>query len=186
MYNASELRNGTAFEFEGKPYIVVRYTHTKMGRGGATIRVEARNLRTGAIEERTFGSNDKVNSSPTTRRRMQYLYSDSSNVVFMDPTSFEQVEMLVGAIGKEMKFLKDGDFVNVMFVKDEPMLIELPPKITLTVTDTGPNVKGNSASNIWKPATLENGLQTKVPLFVNNGEKIRVDTRTGEYVERAA
>lgn len=185
MYNASDLRNGTTFELLGKPYVVVRYTHTKMGRGGATIRIEARNLRTGNVEEKTFGSNDKLDAAPTVRRKMQYLYSDDSAAVFMDPMNFEQVEVLVGAIRKEMKFLKDGDFVNVLFVQDKPLLIELAPKITLEVTDTGPNVKGNSASNIWKPATLENGLQTKVPLFVNNGDKIRVDTRTGEYVERA-
>lgn len=185
MLNASELRNGTTFEADGKPYVVVRYTHTKMGRGGATIRIEARNLRTGNIEEKTFGSNDRVDSAPTLRRKMQYLYSDSSNGVFMDPTTFEQVEMPLSAILNEIKFLKDGEQVNVLMVRDEPLLIELAPKITLTVTDTGPGVRGNSTSNIWKSATLENGLQTKVPLFVEVGEKIRVDTRTGEYVERA-
>lgn len=185
MLNASDLRNGTTFELLGKPYVVVRYTHTKMGRGGATIRIEARNLRTGNVEEKTFGSNDKLDVAPTARRKMQYLYQDGPSAVFMDPMTFEQVEVPLSAIKNEVKFLKDGEPVNVLFVHDEPLLVELAPKITLEVTDTGPNVKGNSASNIWKPATLENGLQTKVPLFVNIGDKIRVDTRTGEYVERA-
>lgn len=185
MYNASDLRNGTTFELDGKPYVVVRYTHTKMGRGGATIRVEARNLRTGSIEEKTFGSSDRVDSVPTARRKMQYLYSDLASAIFMDPISFEQIEIPLSAIHDEIKFLKDGEQVNVLMVRDEPLLIELAPKITLTVADTGPGVRGNSTSNIWKSATLENGLQTKVPLFVRIGEKIRVDTRTGEYVERA-
>lgn len=184
MLNASDLRNGTTFESDGKLYVVVKYTHTKLGRGGATIRVEMRNLKTGAIEIKTFGSSDKVEDRPTTRQRMQYLYSDDSNSFFMDPGNFEQIEIPISVVKNEIKFLKDGEIVNVLFARDEPLLVELPLKMTLTVGDTGPGVRGNSATNIWKSATLENGLQTKVPLFINIGDKIRVDTRTGEYVER--
>lgn len=184
MLNTTDLRSGTTFEMDGKLYVVVKYTHTKLGRGGATIRVEAKNLRTGAVEEKTFGSNERVRELSVTRSRMQYLYSDGSSAVFMDPGSFEQIEIPVKSIAGGIKFLKDGESVNVLFAGQEPLLVELPPKITLAVSDTGPDVRGNSATNIWKPATLENGLQVKVPLFINVGDKIRVDTRTGEYVER--
>lgn len=184
MLNASDLRSGTTFELDGKPYVVVRYTHTKLGRGGATIKVEARNLRTGSVEEKTFGGKGKVEELETSKSRMQYLYSDGLHVVLMDPTTFEQVEIPESSVRNEIKFLKDSEIVNVFIVRGEPLFVELPPKVTLAISDTGPGVKGNSATNIWKPAILENGLQVKVPLFINIGDKIRVDTRTGEYVER--
>ncbi|MEK7182598.1 MAG: elongation factor P, partial [Patescibacteria group bacterium] len=156
----------------------------------ATVRVDARNLKTGRVEEKTFNSGARVEAAPTTKRRLQYLYKDEENAVFMDPQSFEQVEIPRRIAGGEIRFLKDGQEADVLFwssgdAADVPLTIELPPKVTLKVTDTSPGVKGNSATNIWKPALLENGLQVKVPLFIAVGDSVRVDTRTGEYIERA-
>lgn len=185
MINATDLRNGTTFELDGKPYLVLNYSHTKLGRGGATVRVQIRNLKTGAVEERTFGPTEKVASVNLVRRKMQYLYSDDSAAFFMDPVTFEQEEMNRKGATEQIRFLKDGQVVNLLFINNEPLLIELPPKVTLSIKDTVPGVRGNSATNIWKPAALENGLQVKVPLFIKTGDEIIVDTRTGEYVGRA-
>ncbi|MBI2405840.1 elongation factor P [Candidatus Microgenomates bacterium] len=190
MIDVTDLRAGTTFQIEGTPYVVVKYTHTKLGRGGATVRVEVRNLKTGRVEEKTFNSGTRVEEAPTTKRRLQYLYKDEENAVFMDPQSFEQVEIPRRIAGGEIRFVKDGQEADVLFwssgdAVDVPLTIELPPKVTLKVTDTSPGVKGNSATNIWKPAVLESGLQIKVPLFINVGDAVRVDTRTGEYIERA-
>ena len=184
MLNVTDLRNGTTFQMDGAPYLVLRYMHTKMGRGTANVRVEARNLKSGRIEEKTFMSNARVENAPTTKKKMQYLYSDAENSVFMDPVTFEQVEIPLKIAQESVRFLKDGETADVMFWKDEALSVEVAPKVNLTVKDTGPGVKGNSATNIWKPATLENGIIVKVPLFIQGGDKIRMDTRTGEYVER--
>lgn len=185
MINVTDLRAGTTFQVNGVPYIVVKYTHTKLGRGGANVRVQAKNLKTGAIEEKAFMSGGKVEEAPTFKRPMQYLYLDGEKGVFMDPTSFEQIEIPQRVIKEQIRFLKDGETVDILFFNQIPLSIELPPKVKLLVRETGPGVRGNSATNIWKPATLENGLVVKVPLFVEVGDKIIVDTRVGEYVERA-
>ena len=196
MIDVTNLRSGTTFQLDGIPYLVLKYTHTKMGRGTANVRLQARNLKTGAIEEKTFMSGGRVEEAPTFKRQMQYLYSarkqgtssaysDSDVAVFMDPTNFEQIEIPQRIIKEQIRFLKDGEMVDILFWNQIPLSIELPPKVKLLVRETGPGVKGNSATNIWKPATLENGLVVKVPLFVEVGDKIVVDTRTGEYVERA-
>lgn len=184
MLNVTDLRAGVAFQMEGVPYIVLQYTHTKMGRGTANVRVQARNLRSGAIEEKTFMSNARVESAATTKRKMTFLYSDGQMSYFMDPRTYEQFEIANSITGGQVRFLKDGEVVDILFFNSEPLLIELAPKVTLKVTDTGPGVKGNSASNVWKPATLENGLVVKVPLFIEVGEMVRVDTRNSNYVER--
>lgn len=190
MIGATELRAGRTFQIEGTPYQVVKYEHIKMGRGGATVRVTVRNLQTAAVEEKTFSTNTTVEEIATVKRRLQYLYDDGNNVVFMDPKNYEQVEVGRKVVGEQLAFLREGQEVDLLFwsglggEKDEPLGIDLPPKITLTVLETDPGVKGNSATNIYKQATLENGLAVKVPLFIKVGDKVRVDTRTGEYAER--
>lgn len=184
MLNATDLRSGTTFELNGTPYVVTRYTHTKMGRGGATIRVEARNLKTGNVEEKTFGSGDKVPQAQTRKQKMQFLYKDDQKVFFMDSSNFGQIEIASRILGGDTRFLKEGQSVDVFFWNDEPLFVSLPPNVALEVIDTVPGVRGNSATNVWKPATLEGGFEVKVPLFIKVGERIRVDTRTGEYVER--
>ena len=185
MIEATNLKNGITFLDKGKPYKVIKYNHVKIGRGGAVVRVSARNLESGGIEEKTFSSNIKVEDVQTFKRQLQFLYSDAKNAVFIDPKNYEQIEIASSVIKDELPFIKEGENAAVLFWEEKPLSIEIQPKITLTISETPPGVKGNSATNIYKPAILENGLQVKVPLFVNKGEKIVVDTRTGEYVERA-
>jgi len=185
MIQSTALKNGITFLSYGKPFKVIKYSFIKMGRGGATVRVTARNLETGGVEEKTYSSNVKVEDFSTTKRKLQYLYNDGKSASFMDPVTYEQVEIAMAVLENELAYIKEGDVVDIVFWEDKPLSVEISPKVILKVTDTSPGIKGNTASNVYKPAILENGLTVKVPLFVNNGEKIRVDTRTGEYVERA-
>lgn len=185
MLSATQLRNGKTFQIEGTPYQVLKYEHIKLGRGGATVRISSRNLRSGRVEERTFSTGMSVEDILTTKRRLQYLYNGGDNVVFMDPKNYEQVEFKKSVLGDQLAFLKEGQEADVLFWENEALTIDLPPKVVLIVTETGPGLKGNSATNIYKPATVENGLTVKVPLFIKAGDKVKVDTRTGEYVERA-
>lgn len=184
MIPVTELRKGVTFEMGGAPYKVLEYHHIKIGRGGATIRISVRNLVTGFQEEKTFNNGASVSPINTVKRRLQYLYS-GDDAVFMDPKTYEQVEISRETLASDLNFLKEGQQIDVLFWDERPLGVELPPNVTLTVAEADPGVKGNSASNFYKPAKLENGLQLKVPLFINKGDKVRVDTRTGEYVERA-
>jgi elongation factor P len=185
MINSTDLKNGTTFLSYGKPFKVIKYSFIKIGRGGAIVRVTARNLETGGIEEKTYSSNVKVEDFSTTKRKLQYLYNDGKVASFMDPLSYEQVEIPIGTLKSELTYIKEGEIVDIVFWDDKPLSVDISPKVILKVTDTAPGIKGNSTANAYKSAILENGLNVKVPLFVNNGDKIRVDTRTGEYVERA-
>jgi len=170
---ATELKNGATFLMNGKPYRVVKYTHQKIARGGGTV-------------EKTLNSSTKVESITTVKRPVQYLYKTAEIAVFMDPKSYEQIEIPLAVVKEQLIFTKEGENVDVLFWDDRPLSIGLPAKVVLTVKDTVPGVKGNSATNIFKPATLENGLRLKVPLFIKEGDKIKVDTRTGKYLERAS
>lgn len=185
MIQATDLRAGVTFLSDGKPYRVIKYNLIKMGRGGATVRVTARDLLSGTVEDKTFSSNVKVEEVVTSKRKLNFLYSDSKLATFMDPETFEQIEIPVGAISAELPFIKEGEVVDILFWGDRPFSVDIAPKVTLKVVETAPGVKGNSATNVFKPAKLENGLEVKVPLFIKTGDLVRVDTRTGEYVERA-
>lgn len=185
MLASTELKNGVTFLADGKPYKVIKYNFIKMGRGGATVKITVRNMETGSVEEKSYSSNVKVDNLTTTKRMLQYLYSDAVTATFMDPETYEQVEIDTTIIEEELPFIKEGETVSILFWGEKPLSIDIPPKVTLTIAETDPGVKGNSASNMYKSATLENGIQIKVPLFINKGEKIRVDTRSREYVERA-
>ncbi len=185
MLNSTELKNGVTFLRNSKPYRVVKYSLIKMGRGGATVKLLARNLENGANEDISLSSNVKVEEFSTQKKRLQYLYKDTTTAFFMNPTTFEQVEIPLPILGDEVAFIKEGSEVDVLFWGERALSIDLPPKVVMTITETDPGVKGNSASNIYKSATLENGLKVKVPLFIKAGEKVRIDTRSGEYIERA-
>lgn len=185
MIASTQLRNGTTFLRNEQPHQVIEYALIKMGRGGATVKITARNLITGAVINDSYSSNVKVEEVTTTKRRLQYLFKDGTTATFMDPQTFEQVEILIKAIQNEIHFIKEGENVDLLFWGDTVLSIELAPKVILEVIDTAPGVKGNSATNLYKPATLENGLQVKVPLFINKGDKVKVDTRTSQYMERA-
>jgi elongation factor P len=185
MINVTDLRAGATFLQEGKPYIVLKYEHKKVGRGNAVIKTQVKNLKTGSIEEKGFTSGGKVEEISTVRRQLQYLYKDGLLAYFMDPKNFEQIEILLPVIADQIVYVKEGESINVLFWENEALSVDLPPNVVMTVAQTDPGVKGNSATNIFKSGRLENGLTVKIPLFINTGEKIRVDTRTGEYIERA-
>lgn len=185
MINATDLKNGVTFLQYGKPYQVIKYTLIKMGRGGAVVKVLTKNLESGATEEKTFSSNVAVEEANTYKRKLQYLYHDGVNATFMDPKDFSQTEISLEILGDDLKYIKEGENIDVLFWDEKALSIALAPSVVMEVIETDPGVKGNSASNMYKPATLENGIATKVPLFIKQGEKIKVDTRTGEYLERA-
>jgi len=184
MVTATELKVGTTFLLDNKPHKVIKYNHQKIGRGGANVKLSLRNLESGALVEKTFGSANKFEEVSTLKRPLQYLYADDQTAVFMNPESYDQVELPLEVIGDDLSYLQEGANVDVLFWGQKPLSLELPPKLTFTVTSTPPGIKGNSATNLFKSATLENNLTVKVPLFIKSGDKIRVDTRTGEYIER--
>lgn len=201
MISVTELRAERAFQIDGIPYQVIEYKHTKMGRGTANIRVKVRNLYDGTIVQKTFISGAKVEPIETQTRIVQYLYCAATSSAypqeeefyFIDPRTYEQFSLAKPIMGGKEKFLKEGEEVKILFwsfagaqdKEDIPLGIELPPKMEFIVAETGPGVKGDSVTASFKPATLDNGLVVRVPLFVNVGDKIKVDTRTGEYLERA-
>lgn len=184
MISVTELRSGRTFEENGEPFVVLKYEHLKMGRGTANIKVKARNLKTGAVIEKTYISGARVQEISTVKRKLQYLYHDKDNFYFMDPKTFEQFQISKDIISEQAPYLSEQAEVDVLFWSEEPLAVKLPPKMEFKIEETGPGVRGDSATNIFKPAVLDNGLKLKVPLFINQGEKILVDTRTGEYVER--
>lgn len=184
MLNVTELRPGVVFKENNSPYLVVRNELIKMARQGAYIKVKAKNLLTGSVIERSWHSNLTVEEADVNRRNSQYLYKEGDNFIFMDPSNYEQETIPEDIIGESVNFLKDGDLVQVMFYEGRPIAVELPLSNIYEVTYTEPGFKGNTVSNTFKPATIETGAQVKVPLFINIGDKIKVDTRTGEYLER--
>ena len=184
MIEATNLKNGTSFLMDGKPFKVLKYTHQKIGRGGGLVKLIVRNLETGVQEEKSISSAAKVENISTLKKSLQYLYKDEKSAIFMDPKTFRQVEIPLDLVEGELVYIKEGENADILFWEDRPLSVEIPPKVTLEVTSTTPGVKGNSATNIYKPATLENNLQLKVPLFIKVGDKVRVDTRNGAYVER--
>jgi elongation factor P len=184
MTGVQDLRAGTTFLEDDQIFVVLSYEHIKMGRGSANIKVKVRNLRSGAITEKGYTSGAQVKPAPTQNKEYQFLYKDEETAFFMDPQSYEQQEVsLQKLIGNE--YLQEGNTVVLQFYGDEPLSLQLPPKVTLRVSDTPPGVKGNSASNVYKDATLENGMNVRVPLFINNGDEVVVDTRDGSYTKRA-
>jgi len=184
MITATDLKNGTTFLNNGNPYKVERFAHQKIGRGGATVRVSARNLSSGNLEEMTFNSTNKFDQISTIKKRLQYLFHDAEVASFMDPRTFEQIEIPMEILEYEIKFVKEGEEVDVLFWDEKPLSIDLAPKVVLEVLECDPGIKGNSASNMYKSAKLENGIEAKVPLFIKIGDHVRVDTRDGSYVER--
>lgn len=184
MISVNDLRAGTTFEENGNIFEVLSFEHIKMGRGSATIKVKVRNLRNGSTIERGFINGEHVQDISLEKKELQYLYNDGVSANFMDPVSFEQHIIPIKNL-EGFEYLKEGGNAIVRFFNDEPLALLLPPKISLKVKDTDPGVKGNSASNMYKEAILENGIKTKVPLFINTGDEIVVDTRDGSYTKRA-
>ncbi len=184
MIGVTELRSGTIFEESGNLFQVLSYEHIKMGRGSANIKVKVKNLKNGSTTEKSFINGARVNNVQVFKREIQYLYKDSESAYFMDPKSFEQIAIPLLLMGEDVAYLKEGESYNVSFMGNEPLALNLPPKMDFVITEADPGVKGNSASNIYKDATLDNGLRTRVPLFIKPGDKVRIDTRTGEYSQK--
>ncbi len=185
MIDAGDLRNGSVFERDGQLYVCVGFSHMKMGRGTAQVRARLRNLKTGAITDETFRPEQRFTKVRIEKKNMQYLYSDGDQYHFMDTSTYDQVVMPVSALGDALSYIKESSEITVLSYEDQPIGVELPTSVDLEVTKTDPGFKGDTATGASKPATLETGLTVAVPLFVNQGDRIKVDTRTGEYMERA-
>ncbi len=184
MISAGDFRKGVTFEIEGQPYVVVDFQHVKPGKGAAFVRTTYRNIITGATREEAFNPSDRFNKARIERRSMQYLYNDGSNYVFMDNENYEQLELTEEQVTDVIKYVRENDSVDVRFYHGKVIDVEAANFVELEVVEAEPGVKGDSASNITKKAVLETGAQVNVPLFVNVGDTIRVDTRTGEYLSR--
>jgi elongation factor P len=184
--DTSEFRNGLKLELDGSPFVMIYFQHVKPGKGGAFVRTKVKNLLTGKVLDRTFRSGEKVNEADVEERKMQYLYLDGEDMIFMDSTSYDQIPVAPDVVGGSRKFLQENTEVGVLFWKGKPVSIDLPSFIEAVITQCDPGLKGDTATNVTKPATLETGALVQVPLFVKEGEKIRVDTRTGEYCERVS
>ena len=184
--DTSQFRNGLKIELDGEPYTIIFFQHVKPGKGGAFVRTKVKNLKNGKVLDRTFRSGEKLDEADVSERRMQYLYQDGDSLVFMDNTTYEQTPFSAEQVGDARKYLKENLDVEVLFWRGNPINIELPAFIEALITQCDPGLKGDTASGSTKPATLETGAVVQVPLFVKEGERIRVDTRTGVYVERVA
>lgn len=182
--NVTELRNGTYFKEGNNILQVLTYEHVKMGRGSGTIRLKIRNIRSGSVTERSFITGARVDEANVQKVKAQFLYKDGSSFNFMDPISFEQFALSSTVLGDQAKYLKEGLEVILVISGEEALGLEIPMSLVYTISETGPGEKGNSVSNVFKEATLDNGLVVKVPMFMSAGEKVKVDTRSGEYIER--
>ena len=183
---ATELKTGRIFQEDGVPYQVLKYEHIKSARGGANVKVKARNLLTGNVFEKGYDATARVEEADVTRGNLQYLYHDGKNYIFMKPDTFEQVEIPQGIVGDASKFLQDGEKISVMYFNNRPVGVELPKSVIFEIAYTEPGFKGNTVSNVYKDAELSNGTKIKVPTFAKIGDKIKVNTETGEYVSKAS
>ena len=183
--STNDLRNGMTLNLPEGLFNVIEFQHVKPGKGGAFVRTKLKNQRTGAVIERTYRADEKLEQAIIDKREMQFLYRDGADYVFMDTRSYDQLQVETGLLGDAANYLKEGDDAVLEFFGDEIVGVELPAAVELTIAETEPGLQGDRVSGARKPATLETGLVIQVPLFVNPGEKVRVDTRTGEYLTRA-
>ena len=185
MISVTDLRAGAVFEEKGQYFLVISYEHSKIARGSGNVKVKVRNLETGATIEKTFNTGAKVADANLTRKKTQYLYRDNQGFHFMDPVTYEQFSVDRKLVEDVAKYLKEGVDLTLLAVDDNPVGVEIPKIMEYKIVQTGGSARGNTAGSAQKDAVLETNLVVKVPLFVKSGEVIRVDTRTGQYVERA-
>lgn len=185
MYSPSDFKKGLKIEMDGTPYVIVEFLHVKPGKGGAFVRTKIKNLVTGKVLDQTFRSGEKVKRPDLVEREMQFLYREGDSFYLMDNENFEQLALTAEQLGDAVLFLTENLNVKVLFFNQQPVTAELPNFVELTVAQTEPGVKGDTASGGSKPATLETGAVIQVPLFINEGDRLKVDTRTGSYIERA-
>jgi elongation factor P len=186
LVSTNQFKNGSHIEIDGKIFKIIEFQHVKPGKGGAFVRTKLRKIDDGTVQDKTFRAGEKFRPVHTESRKMQYLYDSGEAAVFMDSRDYEQIEIPTGALGESMRWVLPNSEVEVLFVDEQPSDVQVPGAIDMKVTQTDPGLKGDTASGGGnKPATLESGVVVHVPLFIEEGETIRVDTRTGEYVSRA-
>ncbi len=185
MVYASDFRNGKTFIKDGDPCVVLSFQHVKPGKGAAFVRTKYRNILTGATREEAFSPSDKFEDAVIETKRMQYSYNDGDLYYFMDPESYDMVPLNFELVEEAVKWIRENDEVTVKFFQGNAFTVEPENFVVLEVTDTEPGVKGNTATNVTKAATVETGAVVQVPIFIETGEKIQIDTRTGEYLSRA-
>ncbi|MGE5189315.1 MAG: elongation factor P [Gemmatimonadota bacterium] len=185
MFTTSDFRNGLKIEFEGEPYLIVYFQHVKPGKGGAFVRTKLKNLRTGAVLEHTFRSGDKVGKPDLDEREMQFMYRMENQFHFMETRTYEQIYLDEDHMGNAASYMIENLPVKVLFYRGEPIGIDLPIFIVLTIAETEPGVRGDTVSGATKSAKLESGAVVQVPLFLSVGDRVKIDTRTGTYIERA-
>ncbi len=185
MVSAGDFRNGVTFEMDGNVYQIIEFQHVKPGKGAAFVRAKIRNVIAGSVIERTFNPNEKYPTAFVERKDMEFSYSDEGLYYFMDPESYEMIPVSQADLGDAFKFVKENMTCKILSYKGKVFGVEPPTFVELEITQTDPGFAGNTATNATKPATLETGAEIRVPLFINEGDKIRIDTRTGEYMERA-
>lgn len=186
MYSTSDFRKGLKIEFKGDPYIIVDFLHVKPGKGGAFVRTKIKNLVNGRVLDETFRSGEKVGRPDLEEKTVQYLYHDpKEGYVFMDQDTYEQVHLSEEQTGDSRFYLVDGLTLNLNLYKGQPIGLDLPTTVNLEVVQSDPGLKGDTATGATKPATLSTGLIVQVPLFINEGDLLKIDTRSGEYIERA-
>ena len=184
MISAGEIRKGTTFELDGQVFTVIEFLHVKPGKGAAFVRTKLRNVISGGVTDTTFNPTVKLLEAVIERKEMQYLYSDGALYYFMDQETFEQIPLGFDQVENAIKFLKENMFAVIKFFKGSAFSVEAPNFVELVITSCEPGAKGNTTNNVLKPATVETGAIVPVPLFVNEGDTIRIDTRNGEYMER--
>lgn len=185
MYGINDLKNGTTFELDSQPFVVLDYQHSKQGRSGAVLRTKLKNLITGATVQKTFSGNEKFNEVQIDRKKVQYLYADGGRYYFMNQNDYTQFDLSAEDMGSNVHYLKDGEIVNFQFYGGKPISLELPVKMDFLVTEASEGLKGDTASGSTKVVTLETGLKVNVPLFIKQGDILRINTTDGSYVERA-
>ena len=184
MITTNQLKRGTVIKLEQELFSVIEFQHVKPGKGGAFVRTKLRNIKKGSVIDKTFRAGEKVEDVRLEKRPMQYLYDEGDSLVFMYTENYEQESIPKDAIGEAINYIKEEDIVNITIYEDEPISIEPPDFVTVKVTYAEPGLKGDTATNVLKPVKIETGAEIRVPLFVEEGDKIKIDTRTGEYVER--
>jgi elongation factor P len=185
MISTNQFKNGMHIEVDGTVYRIVEFQHVKPGKGGAFVRTKLKALGSGAVVDKTFRSGEKMSRIHTEVSNVTYLYNDGSDVVLMDSESFEQIHLPADSLSEELRFMKENDTVQLLLVDGKPSSLQLPASVELEVVETEPGVRGDTVSNVTKPATLETGAVVSVPMFVNVGERIKVDTREARYISRA-
>ena len=182
--STTEFRNGLKIEIDGEPFVIVEFQHVKPGKGGAFVRTKFKSLRTGNVTDKTFRAGEKVDVPELEEKTMQYLYAADKDRIFMDTTSYEQISMNEKQLGDSISYLKENMEIKVLYHKGQPINIDVPMFVELEIAKTDPGVRGDTASGGSKPATLETGAVIKVPFYLNEGDVVKVDTRTGTFIER--